>query len=247
MVESQGPNPFREITNNSAKTVQLDLKKEHSHEERRKTRLSKGSEFLNRKSLQEKQKENPFQSKIKPSKVVLISNLEGHFDSAKEVFNLFSTFGNIRKVLLMKNLNKTMIEYYQTESSLLCALNINNLKLLNTELRVNYSKYQTIDLDKNNKNQNSIAFNEVFIPSQEDHRYQIDDVKCNLSTKVTVTGAKLTDQVIDDLIAEHKDFQVISRGKDGLRFDCGSVDKSIAFITKNHGKLSSDFKVSFFK
>lgn len=99
--------------------------------------------------------ENPFQSKIGPSKVVLISNLEGNFDSAKEVFNLFSSFGNIKKVLLMKNLNKAMIEYYQTESSLLCALNVNNLKLTNTELRVNYSKYQSIDLDRNNKNQNA--------------------------------------------------------------------------------------------
>lgn len=41
----------------------------------------------------------------------------------------------------MKNLNKAMIEYYEDESSLLCALNINNLKIFNTELRVNYSKY----------------------------------------------------------------------------------------------------------
>lgn len=41
----------------------------------------------------------------------------------------------------MKNLNKAMIEYYEEESSLLCALNINNLKIFNTEFRVNYSKY----------------------------------------------------------------------------------------------------------
>lgn len=91
-------------------------------------------------------------SKMKPSKVILISNLDDIFKSAKEVFNFFSCFGNIRKILLMKNLNKAMVEYYDTDSSLLCAVNVNNLKILSTELRINYSKYTTINLDKNNKN-----------------------------------------------------------------------------------------------
>lgn len=91
-------------------------------------------------------------SKMKPSKVILISNLDDIFKSAKEVFNLFSCFGNIRKILLMRNLNKAMVEYYDTDSSLLCAVNVNNLKILSTELRINYSKYTTINLDKNNKN-----------------------------------------------------------------------------------------------
>ena len=103
---------------------------------------------MNRQSIQQKKKENPFESKLRQSKVVLISNLENHFENAQEVHNLFSTFGNIRKVLLMKNLNKALIEYFSTDSSLLCALNVNNLRLRNTELRVNYSKYHSIDLSK---------------------------------------------------------------------------------------------------
>lgn len=65
----------------------------------------------------------------------------------------------------MKNLNKAMVEYYESESSLMCAVNINNFKILDTELRINYSKYKTIDLEKNNKNKNSINYNEVFIPA----------------------------------------------------------------------------------
>ena len=104
--------------------------------------------------------------------MILISNLDNIFGAAKEVFNLFSCFGNIRKVLLMKNLNKAMVEYCEPESSLRCAVNINNLKLLDTELRINYSTYKTIDLEKNNKNKNSINFNEVFVPSKEDNRFE---------------------------------------------------------------------------
>lgn len=66
---------------------------------------------------------------MKPSKVVLASNLNDAFINAREVFNFFSCFGNIKKILLMKNLNKVMIEYYETDSSLICAVNVNNLKL----------------------------------------------------------------------------------------------------------------------
>lgn len=74
----------------------------------------------------------------------------------------------------MKNLNKVMIEYYETSSSYNCAVNVNNFKISNTELRINYSRYSTIDLEKNNKNKNSINFNEVFIPSENDHRFKKD-------------------------------------------------------------------------
>lgn len=49
--------------------------------------------------------------------------------------------------------------------------------LEDTELRVNYSKHQTIDLEKNGQNHMSVEFNDVFIPDKKDHRYGYDDVK----------------------------------------------------------------------
>ena len=100
----------------------------------------------------------------------------------------------------MKNLNKTLIEYFSTDSSLLCALNINNLKLKNTELRVNYSKYQTIDLSKNNQNSNSIKFNEVLIPSKSDFRYEKNDVVANLSAKLVISLDGASDQGFQDFL-----------------------------------------------
>lgn len=129
---------------------------------------------------------NPFRSKMKPSKVVLASNLNNIFENAKEVFNIFSCFGNIKKILLMKNLNKVLVEYYDSESSLICAVNVNNLKLKDTELRINYSKYPTIDLEKNNKNSNSVNFNEIFIPGNGDHRYDKLDFVGNISNNLKV-------------------------------------------------------------
>lgn len=102
----------------------------------------------------------------------------------------------------MKNLNKTLIEYFSTDSSLLCALNINNIKLKNTELRVNYSKYQTIDLAKNNQNHNAIKFNEVLIPSKSDYRYHKNDVVANLSPNLVVSLEGTPDKNIEGFLKE---------------------------------------------
>lgn len=111
----------------------------------------------------------------------------------------------------MKNLNKAMVEYYESESSLMCAVNINNLKISNTELRINYSKYVTIDLEKNNKNKNSVNFNEVFVPSHADHRFKIDSSKRNLQKTLKVTINYKEDPDIDLI----KDFlKELMEGKD---------------------------------
>ena len=51
---------------------------------------------------------------------------------------------------------------------------------------MNYSKYPTIDLDKNNKNSNSVNFNEIFIPGDSDHRYEKNDFIGNIGKNLKV-------------------------------------------------------------
>ncbi len=98
----------------------------------------------------------------------MVSNLNNIFDSAKEVHNLFSCFGNVVKVLLMKNLQKALVEFRDCISSRASADNLNSFRISSTVLKVNYSKYKTIDLKKNNKSENSKYYNEVFIPTKAD-------------------------------------------------------------------------------
>lgn len=71
----------------------------------------------------------------------------------------------------MKNLQKAMVEFESREGAYACAINLNCLQLKNTELRVNYSKYQEIDLKKNNKNFRAKNYNEIFIPKVLQHRF----------------------------------------------------------------------------
>ena len=109
---------------------------------------------------------------VKLSKVVLVSNLANVFKNGEEIFNLFSAFGNITKILLMKNHQKALIEYTSIEYASESITNINNLKLGETILRINYSKYKTIDLQKNNQNENSMQFNEVLTIPPIKNRYR---------------------------------------------------------------------------
>jgi hypothetical protein len=152
--------------------------------------LQKGSNFKKEDSV-EMEDIKPFKTNMTPSKVVLISNLLNIFDSSKEVFNLFSCFGDIVKILLMKNLHKVMIEYDSLEGSKNCIANINNLQIEGTTLRVNYSKYPSIDLKKNNRSENSVHFNDVFIPNGLSKFSESDEEKFeNCSEKILISTKK---------------------------------------------------------
>lgn len=107
-----------------------------------------------------------------PSKVVLVSNLAHVFRSTDEIFNLFSAFGNVSKILFMMNLQKALIEYADIDAATHTMNNLNNLALGETKLRVSISKYKKIDLLKNNKNENSMQYNQVLIVPPVRNRYK---------------------------------------------------------------------------
>lgn len=105
-------------------------------------------------------------------KVILLSNLDDFFFAASEVFNLFSCFGNIVRVLLMKNLKKALVEYKRTESAEVAVNFMNNRQFGRSKLKVVMSKFKKIDLKRNNKSENSQNFNEVIVPSNKMNRFK---------------------------------------------------------------------------
>lgn len=107
-----------------------------------------------------------------PSNVILISNLDECFFTVAELYAVFSCFGNIVKLLLMKNLKKAMVEYLSEEAAAAAFLAMNLRVFGNTKIKVNYSKYRKIDLKKNNKSENSQNFNEVMVVSPDMYRYK---------------------------------------------------------------------------
>lgn len=149
-----------------------------------------------------KVEENSFMTSV--SKVVLVSNLGHVFRNTEELFNLFSSFGNIAKILFMKNLQKTLVEYTEITYASESITNLNNLVLGETKLRVNYSKYRSIDLNKNNKNENSMHYNEVLIVPPMRNRYKSSSRSSviPISSKLLVSFPKISGiQTIDIYLA----------------------------------------------
>ena len=161
--------------NSKAKSDEFTLRMAKSSiSGKKKLRLVKGSEFLRKAQIsdliskeediiEEKQEEEYYDKNnfMPVSKVVLVSNLDNLFSGVQEVFNLFSNFGDITALILMHNHQKALIEYKSLESSKASIINISNTKINNTKLKVNYSKYQQIDINKSCKNEASLQFNEV--------------------------------------------------------------------------------------
>ena len=81
-----------------------------------------------------------------PSRVVLVSNLGDIFKSVRQIFNVFKSFGFIRKILYMRNQSKSLIEFNDEESSQRAIYHLNTKWLSSTMLKVSYSRFTQIDL-----------------------------------------------------------------------------------------------------
>lgn len=109
--------------------------------------------------------------KVKPSKVILISNLNNCFKNVDELYNFFCCYGDIVKVLYMVNLGKAMIQFTRFKYSAFCVKNINNLEFMNTIIKINYSKYQQINLNNKKRSNNSISFNQTRVIKKNENFY----------------------------------------------------------------------------
>ena len=117
----------------------------------------------------------PSQFIIRPSKVVLASNLDNFFDSAIQLFNLFSCFGNLTTILLMKNRQKAMLQYTSLSGSQNCIDYFTEHPLEEMLLRVKFSKYAKIDLKKRNKSENFQHYYDVLIVPPECNRFPANE------------------------------------------------------------------------
>lgn len=141
------------------------------------------------------------------SKVLLVSNLAHVFRSTEEIFNLFSAFGNIAKILFMMNLQKAMIEYTDVGFASETVANLNNLVIGETKLRVSFSKYKKIDLLKNNKNENSMQFNQVLVvpPMRNRYKSNAQSAVVPISSTLLISFPKMSGvQTLDVYVAIEK-------------------------------------------
>lgn len=221
--------------------------------------LEKGVNFKMSNIIQEKNIE-PIKSNspkiTESSKVVLISNIENLFESKQEIFNLFSCFGNIKKLIFMKNLHKALVEYFSVDGAALCIKNLHCVKINDLILKVNYSKYKTIDLAKNNKNINSINYNEVLLVSSALNRFELlknVDIK-NVSPVVSVNVRQsekckpLDIYLLIEQVAKPKNIKIKNVNDDinkiiSLELSYESIEESLKVMMKLHNRTVGDSNI----
>lgn len=122
-----------------------------------------------------------FQSKVTKSAVVLVSNLNCSTFGVENMYNLASTCGNIKVLLMMRNLNKCLIEYKSKDFAHVGITMLNNQFFLGEKLKVNFSKYSKIDLRKNNRSGNSEKYNQVKKVAKKEWRYPMKKNASNIT------------------------------------------------------------------
>jgi hypothetical protein len=166
-------------------SIDNDFKKSKSFSFAKKNESVKN--FTSVDNLPKEEKDQDLQTvKVKPSKVILISNLDNCFKNVEELYNFFCCYGDIKKVLYMINLGKAMIQFTRLKYSAFCVKNINNFPFLKTTIKINYSKYSEINLDNKRKSSNSISFNQTKVISQNENFYQKEIITSSMMPSKTV-------------------------------------------------------------
>ena len=74
------------------------------------------------------------------------------------IYNLFSNYGNIVKIIFMKSKGQAFIEFETTDQATSAKDNLSNINYYNTLVKIDFSKRDSIDLQK--KKLNSGEYND---------------------------------------------------------------------------------------
>jgi hypothetical protein len=80
------------------------------------------------------------------SRVLFVKGLEDSKLKVQVLYNLFSNFGNITKIIFMRNKSGALIEFQSIEYATIAKDFLNNLNFFSSYLRISYSNYQEIVL-----------------------------------------------------------------------------------------------------
>lgn len=108
----------------------------------------------------------------RPSKVVNVHTKSLLLKTANEMFNLFSAFGNIEKIVYAKNCQKALIEFTTVMFASEAVTYLNDLVLTGSRLKVGFSEHQTIDLSSRDVDWVSTPNYEIFLIPNTKRRYR---------------------------------------------------------------------------
>lgn len=183
------------------------------------------------------------------TKVLLLSNLDNVFDCARELYALCRGFGGVVKVLLMRNLQKALIEFANFASAKSCLEFINRLYLEKLAVRATFSRYENIDPKRGNKSENSLQFNDLFIVPEQENQLSLANIKTVTPTpKISISAASniqldpngLYYQIIEclnkvNIFTMSSNFELFVEGKVKVVFSMPTLRDAMTAVIKLDG------------
>lgn len=109
------------------------------------------------------------QEEEKKSPVLHVLGIESKEVTARMLFNVFSNFGNIMKLIFIKTRAVALIEFDNTSSAKIARDSLNNIAFMGKPLRITFSKYQTIQLEPG---QNEKYPDQLILGDQNNSRFK---------------------------------------------------------------------------
>jgi len=104
------------------------------------------------------------------SQVLYIRGLENKDFRVHMLYNVFSNFGNILKIIFIRSKAAALIEFENVEYSTISKDYLNNIVFMGKPLRIYYSNYSVINLSK--KNCKDYPVEDVFIGNPRNYRFK---------------------------------------------------------------------------
>eukprot|EP00825_Cyclidium_porcatum_P051470 TRINITY_DN9477_c0_g1_i5.p1 TRINITY_DN9477_c0_g1~~TRINITY_DN9477_c0_g1_i5.p1 ORF type:complete len:324 (-),score=56.11 TRINITY_DN9477_c0_g1_i5:92-1063(-) len=178
----------------------------------------------------------------KKSKVIYIRGLEDPYLNVNQLYNIFSNFGNINKIIFLRNKKSCLIEYQSKEYATNAKDFLNNKQFNNNLLKIFYSNYEEINL----KRDQAIS-DDIFLGTEETFRFKQNKQMCINPPSITLHISNLkkeacNEQFLIDLFSKYGKVMGIKiiiqqNCKNMCLIKMGSIEQAICCVAYLHGQF----------
>ncbi|CAK69202.1 unnamed protein product (macronuclear) [Paramecium tetraurelia] len=188
------------------------------------------------------------------SRVIVAKSFDDSVTTIDMLYNIFSIYGNIDKMVYQKDKSTLLVEYHLQKCADQCIEKLNNVVFQGQTLQITYSILQEItfldELEELGLVEKTF-YEERFIGSEATNRYKPKNSFVAASPNDTIFLMNLSDELLNIesiqplLETEFVDYKFYEDPKQkhscALKFK--TVDDAMYFLAKNHGKVMADRKI----
>ncbi|CAD8085549.1 unnamed protein product [Paramecium sonneborni] len=188
------------------------------------------------------------------SRVIVAKSFDDSITTIDMLYNIFSIYGNIDKMVYQKDKSTLLVEYHLQKCADQCIEKLNNIMFQGQTLQITYSILQEItfldELEELGLVEKTI-YEERFIGSEATNRYKPKNSFIAASPNDTIFLMNLSDELLniesiqpflETEIVDYK-FYEDPKQKHSCAIKFKSVEDAMLFLSKNHGKVMADRKI----